>query len=248
MDLFEAALVGMAALAGALLAGDGRSVAEHRLAALSPKPRRPSRRQPRRVPVGLRVLVACAPLGTACLLLGAPIGLPAGLAAGALVWWRLGRGDPAAARGRAAESAMALPLAVDLLVAGLRSGSDPIGVVAAVARAVGGPLGTELGEVAHRLRLGADPAEAWRELRGPAELVTLGKAIARASRTGAPLADVLELHAADCRRAARVRALALSQRVGVAVAAPLGLCFLPAFALIGVVPLAAGLVSDLVLS
>jgi hypothetical protein len=42
-----------------------------------------------------------------------------------------------------------------------------------------------------------------------------------------------------------VRAVARSQRVGVLVVAPLGLCFLPAFVLIGVVPLAAGLVGGL---
>lgn len=247
LHLFEAVLVCAAALAGALLAGGERSLPHQRLAALAPAPDRARKPRPRRLPPALRVLAACAPLGTLCLLLGAALGVPAGLAAGTLVWWRLGRPDPPAARRRAAMNTAALPLAVDLLVAGLRAGSAPTEVVAAVALAVGGPLGEELAGVAHRMRLGADPARAWRELRGPAELAALGRAVSRADRTGAPLADVLELHAADCRRTARARALVLSQRVGVAVAAPLGLCFLPAFALIGVVPLAAGLVLDLFL-
>ncbi|MEY9214202.1 type II secretion system F family protein [Thermobifida halotolerans] len=246
MGWLEAAVVALAASAGALLLGDGRSAAERRLSALappSPPPRRP-RRAAGRVP---RVLLAGVPLAVSWPLLGTGAGVPVGLAVGALVWWRLGRTAPDGPHDRAGAATAVLPLVVDLLVSGLRSGAHPNDVVETVARATGGPIGAELDGVARRLRLGVDPTHAWRSVRGPEELGALGRAVARASRTGAPLADVLELHAADCRRAARARALALAQRTGVAVVIPLGLCFLPAFVLIGVVPLAAGLLSDLVL-
>ncbi|GAA3977159.1 hypothetical protein FOF52_18105 [Thermobifida alba] len=242
MGPLDIAVVALAALAGALFAGDGRSIAERRLAALAPPPPRRPRRPPGRT---ARVLLAGVPLAVSWPLLGAPAGVPVGLGVGALVWWRLGRAVRAPGHERGDAAAVALPLVVDLLAAGLRSGAPPTEVVEAVARAVGGPLGAELGGTAHRLRLGCDPADAWRGLRGPEELAALGRALARASRTGAPLADVLELHAADCRRAARARAVAASQRTAVAVVVPLGLCFLPAFVLIGIVPLAAGLLSGL---
>ncbi|MFD0804371.1 type II secretion system F family protein, partial [Streptomonospora algeriensis] len=110
-----------------------------------------------------------------------------------------------------------------------------------------GPLGRSLGGVAEQLRLGADPRAAWRSAADTEEFAAIGRALARTSESGAPVATVLERHAAELRDTARVRALTRTQRLGVLSAAPLGVCFLPAFVLIGVVPLAAGLVSGLAL-
>ncbi|GLU47217.1 type II secretion system F family protein [Nocardiopsis ansamitocini] len=241
MTVFDAVIIGCAGLAGFLLADRGRSTAERRLAMLGGPPIRSTRR---RIPgAAIRILVSAVPTATLCLLLGAGSGLLPGLFLGALTWWKLGRApSPSPSAPRTAS----LPIVVDLLVAALRAGSDSTQALEAVAESVGGSLGEVLGGVAHRLRLGAEPADAWNELHGPPELTALGRAVARASRTGAPLADVLELHAADCRRTVRVNVLTRSQRVGVSVVGPLGLCFLPAFVLIGVVPLAAGLIVDLV--
>ncbi|GAA3729458.1 Flp pilus assembly protein TadB [Spinactinospora alkalitolerans] len=247
MDLLQLMAVAAAATAGWLLTGDGRSPAERRLAALRPEPRPTPARPPRRPGPVVRGLVACAPLCTLTLILGFPVGVLLGAGAGGAIWWRLNRADSGAVRERRARVVVGLPIAVDLLAAGVRSGSTMTDALDAVAGAVRGPLGTELNGVAERLRLGADPAAAWQELREPAELAALGRTLARAARTGAPVADVLERHSTDCRRAAGARTLALSQRLGVLVVIPLGLCFLPAFALIGVVPLAADLVSGLAL-
>ena len=46
--------------------------------------------------------------------------------------------------------------------------------------------------------------------------------------------------AVDLRRGARARVEARARAVGVRAALPLGLCLLPAFVLLGVVPLVAG--------
>ena len=176
------------------------------------------------------VLAACWALG------GAGLGLFGAHLAGFVVWRRKRAAASPPSAGRDTEITAVLPLALDLLAAGLRAGAHPTDMVAAVAQALGGPLGTALDGVARQLRLGADPARAWQSLHAPAELAAVGRALARASHTGAPLADVVESHAADCRRTARATALELAHRTGVAVVIPLGVCFLPAFVLLGVVP------------
>ncbi|ASU86000.1 hypothetical protein CDO52_03075 [Nocardiopsis gilva YIM 90087] len=222
-----------------------RSVARRRLAALS----REASASPDTVRLSRPVTRTAVPLliGLAAFAVVGPVGgVGAGLMAGCLIWWRRRRGDARSRKDEQARIAAELPVTIDLVVAGLRAGCTMEGVLAAVATAVGGPLGRLLGEAAERLRLGADPASVWRELGATEELAPVGRVMARAAETGAPVADILERHAAEARRSAQSAALARSQRLGVLVVAPLGLCFLPAFVLIGVVPLAAGLISELV--
>ncbi|WP_324278641.1 hypothetical protein [Blastococcus brunescens] len=63
--------------------------------------------------------------------------------------------------------------------------------------------------------------------------------------SGAAAAPALRALAADGRSAARSATEAAVRRAGVWVLAPLGLCFLPAFVCLGVVPLVLGLAGDL---
>lgn len=240
-----AVVVTLAAAAGWLLTAN-RSTPADRLAALCAAPGRPpapSRPPPRPLGTPLRVLASCAPAGTLALIAGPIAALLVGLPAGGVLWWRLGRTEIGGARQRAARVVAALPLAVELLAAALRAGSTMPAALDAVTDAVRGPLGAELAAVAERLRLGADPAAVWRSLAQPEELAALGRALARASTTGAPVADVLQRHADDLRAQARSRTVATAQRTGVLAVLPLGLCFLPAFVLIGVVPMAAELLT-----
>ncbi|OOC56034.1 MULTISPECIES: type II secretion system F family protein [Nocardiopsis] len=136
-----------------------------------------------------------------------------------------------------------LPVVIGLLAAGIRSGATVPVCLTAVSRAARGRLGEELSAVAEQLRLGADPVGAWRSPALPEPLVAVGRDLARAADTGAPVADLLDRHVADLRRALRARGTARVERLGVLVVAPLGLCFLPAFVLIGIVPMAAELLS-----
>ncbi|MFD0891079.1 type II secretion system F family protein, partial [Streptosporangium algeriense] len=62
--------------------------------------------------------------------------------------------------------------------------------------------------------------------------------------SGAPVADILTRLADDARQEARSAASAAALRVGVQAVAPLGLCFLPAFVCLGIVPVVAGLAGD----
>jgi len=137
-----------------------------------------------------------------------------------------------------------LPLAADLLAAALRSGAPVDRAAAAVADALGGPLGTRLGEVSRALHLGADPAEAWARLGSDAGVDRLARAAARSSTSGAALAGALTRLGADLRADRLLAAEAAGRRAGVLVVLPLGLCFLPAFLLAGLVPVVVAVLGD----
>ena len=138
-----------------------------------------------------------------------------------------------------------LPLAADLLSACLRAGLSPVLAVEAVAAGLTGPLAEEFAHVAAAFRLGADAPAAWSRFLREAELAPFGRAMVRVWDTGSPLADALDRLADDARRRRRIEADRRARAVGVKAAAPLGLCFLPAFILVGVVPLVAGAVGGL---
>ncbi|MDA8370192.1 MAG: type II secretion system F family protein [Nocardiopsaceae bacterium] len=248
MAPLEIAVIVLGTVAVRLLSGTDRSCARRRLAALRPAPARTPRLPGLLSRQALHWSVPFVPALTLTLIVGPFAGFAAGVPIGCALWWGLRRADTPNSRLGRAGAAAGLPIAIDLLVAGLRAGGSMTEVLTAVTDAVSGPIGRPLGEVAEQLRLGADPAAAWRGVDGPPELTAVGRALARAADSGAPIADILERQAAEIRGASRNAALARSQRLGVLVVAPLGLCFLPAFVLIGIVPLAAGLVSGLALS
>ena len=134
---------------------------------------------------------------------------------------------------------------MDLLSACLAAGQAPGPAVEQVAAADDGPLGEELAAVTTRLRLGADPVTVWRELADHPQLGRLGRCVARAVDSGASVAEAMTRLAEDLRRDARARVEGRARAVGVKAALPLGLCMLPAFVLVGVVPLVAGSMSAL---
>ena len=71
------------------------------------------------------------------------------------------------------------------------------------------------------------------------------RALARAAEGGAPVAAAVARMAGDARLRAAADGEAAARRAGVLAVAPLGLCFLPAFVLLGVVPVIAGLAGPL---
>jgi pilus assembly protein TadC len=155
--------------------------------------------------------------------------------------------EPRAARVRRARLVADLPVAVDLLAACLRGGSSWGESIDAVATAVGGPVGAELHWVAARIRLGADPAATWLALADEPALAGLARMAARASESGSALASTLARLAEDQRRTARAEAAARARAAGVRAVAPLGLCFLPAFVLIGIVPAITGIATSILI-
>ena len=73
----------------------------------------------------------------------------------------------------------------------------------------------------------------------------IARAVARSSRTGAPLATLLSSAAIDLRAEASAAALVQVRAASVRCVLPLGLCLLPAFGLLGIVPVVAGLLPAL---
>ncbi|GAB2652188.1 hypothetical protein GCM10027271_07630 [Saccharopolyspora gloriosae] len=179
--------------------------------------------------------------------LGALAGGPVvGLAVATAVFWWLRR----AARRVRPDPVDPLVLAAgwDLLAAGMRAGLPPVVLVRAVAAEFTGAASAALREVAGLLELGADPVAAWEPaLRHPGT-AELGRAARRTARTGSALAEVATDLAAEARTALADRAQARAQRAAVWVAAPLGLCFLPAFLCLGVLPVVVGMVQRLPMS
>jgi pilus assembly protein TadC len=62
------------------------------------------------------------------------------------------------------------------------------------------------------------------------------------------LAEAVAALASQCRQDAAHTAAAAAERAAVLIAGPLGLCFLPAFVCLGIVPVVAGLAGDLLQS
>lgn len=207
----------------------------------SASPAAPARRS-----IAHRMAPASAGL-IAWLVVGGLVGLCAGIATAVAVMVALGTVEPREQRERRRRLVADVPVAVDLLAACLRGGVAWTEAAEAVAEAVGGPLGAELRGIAAKVRLGADPADAWLTLTAEPALAALGRTVARAVDSGAPLAPALAKIAEDRRRQARATATARARAVGVYAIAPLGLCFLPAFVLVGIVPAVAGIARSLLL-
>jgi Flp pilus assembly protein TadB len=191
---------------------------------------------------GRRWLLAGAAGTAAGLLVGGGTGL---VVAGAVTVGgeRLLRRGPPGSHGETREAPLReLPVACDLLGVCLSSGVPVAGAIAAVASAVPAPLGPHLRDVAALYRLGAEPRRAWAEV--PDELAVLGRILVRAGESGSAVVPALRSLAADSRSAARAHTDAAVRRAGVWVLAPLGLCFLPAFLCLGVVPLVLGIAGD----
>lgn len=175
------------------------------------------------------------------LLVGSGIGSVLGALAVPVAWRWLSRLEPAAARRRREQLDRDLPLLVDLLAACLRAGQAPGSALAAVTASLEpGPLRTETSRVVARLRLGGDPLTTWRALGRHPQLGALGRTVARALDGGASVADAMGDLAEEVRRTRRADVQVRARSVGARAAAPLGLCLLPAFVLVGIVPVVAG--------
>ena len=105
-----------------------------------------------------------------------------------------------------------------------------------VCRALPGPATATLRLAEGRLRVGAPPTEVWAELAGHPVLGPLGRTLARADASGASVADAVARLGEDLARSHRAEIEDLARTVGVRAALPLGVCLLPAFLLIGIVP------------
>lgn len=185
-------------------------------------------------------------------LVGGLMGLSLGLAAGCGLWrWRQRHSGGGSAEKSADTEyerdrvARQLPLAADLLAACIAAGAGPVVAARAVGEALGGPVGQRLARGAAEARLGGEPAEAWRTLAALPGAGPLARLLERADESGVPAAAPVARLAVEARTAWARAATERARRAAVMVTAPVGLCFLPAFIAIGVLPVVIGLADGL---
>ena len=178
-------------------------------------------------------------------MVGGSFGPVAGVVGAVAVWTVLGRSEDPALGRRREQLADELPVGVDLLGSCLDSGAALEPALLAVAAALEGPVGEELRAIHHRLAIGVAPAEVWRGVARHPQLGPLGRAAGRAHETGASVGVAVRQLAEELRDHARAEVEARARSIEVKAAAPLGLCLLPAFMLLGVVPMVAGIFSSM---
>lgn len=132
---------------------------------------------------------------------------------------------------------------LDLLDAACAAGASVPGALEAVGLAVGGRRGRVLVDASAALRLGAPWAEAWAGAGGA--LGPVGMALRPSWDDGVAPAGSLRAVAATLRQERRSRAAEAAGRLGVLLVLPLGLCHLPAFVLVGLVPILVSMTSRL---
>jgi Flp pilus assembly protein TadB len=171
------------------------------------------------------------------------LGILGGFIATTVVWLAVRR---LRRRGRSARiEPWRLAASWDLLAACLRSGMPVPGAMRAIAAHLPPDTAAALGRVADLLALGADPVEAWRPAMERPETAALARGARRTTRSGAALAGVAAALANAVREKTYDAAEARAQRAAVLIAGPLGLCFLPAFLCLGIVPVVLGLAGRL---
>lgn len=148
------------------------------------------------------------------------------------------------------DDALAAASTFDLLAACLRSGMAVSAAAAATAPSAPPALARLLTRAADLLALGAEPATAWSSSGLPAgeHEEALLRMARRSASSGAALAEGVADLAVQVRHRAATDADAAAERASVVIAGPLGLCYLPAFVCLGIVPVVAGLAGDVLRS
>lgn len=202
--------------------------------------------QPRDLPGPWLLWLAAAAGGvSAAVLVGGWAGAGTGVLVAVALVRVLGRLEPRSVRLRREAMEADLPFAADLLGAALRSGAPVARALDGVATAVGGPLGEQLAASSRLAGLGAPAAEVWQPVAAaiPGARGLAGAAI-RSADSGSAIAGACTRAAAELRAGRSASTDAAARRAEVLVVLPLGCCFLPAFVLIGIVPVVLGVLHD----
>lgn len=132
---------------------------------------------------------------------------------------------------------------LDLLDAAIASGASLPRALGAVGGCAGGTDGEAMARASSALVMGADWPTAW--AGAPRRLRPVVDGLAPTWVTGSAPGPALRAAADHVRRERRSAAREAAGRLGVHLVLPLGLCFLPAFILIGLVPVMVSLGSEL---
>lgn len=209
---------------------------------VAPTSRREHSLTPRQRQLGAAVLVAIGCVS----IFGVFPGGPLAVVGVAVVIFLIDRLESADSRQHRIALERQLPDALDVLTSILEAGAPPVNALSVVGRALGPPIGVELERVVRALALGASTEQAWSSAHSV--MRPLATAMSRSAQSGAPLALVLAGASADARREHRVRVEIAARSAGVRAVAPLAACFLPAFFLMGVAPIVASFVEQMLQS
>lgn len=143
-----------------------------------------------------------------------------------------------------------LASSLDVMRLCLAAGMTVPDAAAVTARSAPPQLAVALRRGADLLALGATPDYAWsvpsNRRHHPVDppVDALLRLARRSGAAGTSLASGVAELATEYRHEAARAAAAAAERAGVLIAGPLGLCFLPAFVCLGIAPVVAGLVGD----
>lgn len=133
---------------------------------------------------------------------------------------------------------------LDLCAAAVRGGCAVPAALVTTGRHLAGEEGEGLVRAGTALGLGAPWDTAW--AGAPPSVAALGTALRVGWDAGASPGPQLRAAAARLRRGRRAHVRAAAGELGVRLTLPLGVCFLPAFVLLGLVPVVLGLAGELV--
>lgn len=151
---------------------------------------------------------------------------------------------PAPQVARAGSDPLAAAAALDVLAVCLSAGMTVCDAAAVTAPAAPPALRSVLRRAADLLALGADADTAWSGQTDDPTCQALLRLARRSAESGSALSAGLAELAEHERQQVADRALAAAERAGILIAGPLGLCFLPAFFCLGIVPVVVGLAGE----
>lgn len=192
-----------------------------------------------------RLLLAALAGSTGLTLVHGRSGVALAAAASLGVWTLCTRAEPPGVRREREAVRRGLPHVTRLLAVVLASGQSVATALGVVAEALPGPASAPLGRARSSLAVGVPPETVWTELADTPGLEPLGRAFARASESGARVVDTIARLAEQLAAEERAGVEDRARTVGIRAAVPLGLCLLPSFLLLGIVPVVAAALGSL---
>jgi pilus assembly protein TadC len=140
---------------------------------------------------------------------------------------------------------IAIPVVMELVVAALQTGVSIPRALLSVGQVMPHRTGDPMIRAARQLELGASWASAWRNVTG--DLIVIADALKPAWNDGAAPSESLKAAMVTVRHKRQALSKLAASKLAVRMVLPLGLCLLPAFVLIGLVPVMLSLGSRLMI-
>ncbi|NMF32310.1 type II secretion system F family protein [Corynebacterium ammoniagenes] len=134
---------------------------------------------------------------------------------------------------------------IELFVACVRAGLSIQQATSAVSVVAEEPTVTYWKQVNSLLALGVEPERAWVHMQAVPGLQELARLVMMSEHSGAAIASGCQRLVDTLRADATSSAIAKAERAGVFISLPLALCFLPAFIILGLVPVVISLGAQL---